>query len=275
MVCATVAVCLSLVSFANNSLVPLAHLFELGFMQGENSEAHLMWLADIASKAIYETLTDKKFQPDQPSNETIVNPNKPEFNMNNINKYPTEVEPWLYINDLNRLYDEKLKANDWTIVNDIRSRDQEIKKWKITTQEQKNKITNLQQELSEKTKLFAEKENEYIIRISALTEQVSQIQAGINILGQNPEQIKNDLSNRLNQNIQKVSGLPVDSKGFLPFVTDRVKKLFSTRLWVTIGGPYLVERLGASNVELALTIVVLGIAYIFSEALIKYNAKKG
>ncbi len=39
---------------------PLAHLLELGFMQGLNSTAHLMFLAEIGAKALFETFTGRE-----------------------------------------------------------------------------------------------------------------------------------------------------------------------------------------------------------------------
>ncbi|GAB4146872.1 MAG: hypothetical protein OHK0017_07890 [Patescibacteria group bacterium] len=35
---------------------PMAHLLELGFMQGDNSQNHLNWLADISAQALIKTL---------------------------------------------------------------------------------------------------------------------------------------------------------------------------------------------------------------------------
>jgi N-acetylmuramoyl-L-alanine amidase len=45
--------------------VPLAHLMELGFMQGDNSNAHLNELAQWASAAVYEAFTGQSY--DQPT----------------------------------------------------------------------------------------------------------------------------------------------------------------------------------------------------------------
>ncbi|MBD2089285.1 N-acetylmuramoyl-L-alanine amidase [Microcoleus sp. FACHB-1515] len=36
---------------------PVAHLLELGFMQGKNDDAHLSWLAKIASAVIFDAFT--------------------------------------------------------------------------------------------------------------------------------------------------------------------------------------------------------------------------
>lgn len=36
---------------------PVAHILELGFMQGRHDDAHLFWLAQIAAFAIYEAFT--------------------------------------------------------------------------------------------------------------------------------------------------------------------------------------------------------------------------
>lgn len=41
---------------------PLAHLLELAFMQGDNSESHLRWLSEIAAAAIFEAFTGKPFE---------------------------------------------------------------------------------------------------------------------------------------------------------------------------------------------------------------------
>jgi LysM repeat protein len=40
---------------------PYAHLLELGFIQGDSSNDHLDWLADLASKVIYEAFTGQKY----------------------------------------------------------------------------------------------------------------------------------------------------------------------------------------------------------------------
>lgn len=47
--------------------IPISHLFELAFMQGDNSSDHLNRLADIASKAIYEAFTGLPYSPNTPS----------------------------------------------------------------------------------------------------------------------------------------------------------------------------------------------------------------
>lgn len=38
---------------------PVAHLLELGFMQGKNDDAHLDWLAKVAASAIFEAFTGR------------------------------------------------------------------------------------------------------------------------------------------------------------------------------------------------------------------------
>lgn len=40
---------------------PAAHLLELGFMQGNNDDAHLSWLAEIAASAIFEAFTGRSW----------------------------------------------------------------------------------------------------------------------------------------------------------------------------------------------------------------------
>lgn len=40
---------------------PVAHLLELGFMQGKNDDSHLLWLANVAGAAIYESFTGNNF----------------------------------------------------------------------------------------------------------------------------------------------------------------------------------------------------------------------
>jgi len=40
---------------------PVAHLLELAFMQGKNDQEHLMWLANVATAAIFEAFTGKSF----------------------------------------------------------------------------------------------------------------------------------------------------------------------------------------------------------------------
>lgn len=38
---------------------PVAHLLELGFMEGKNDDAHLDWLAKVAASAIFEAFTGR------------------------------------------------------------------------------------------------------------------------------------------------------------------------------------------------------------------------
>ncbi|MBD1995217.1 N-acetylmuramoyl-L-alanine amidase [Leptolyngbya sp. FACHB-541] len=40
---------------------PVAHLLELGFMQGKNDDAHLSWLAKVAATTIMEAFTGRSF----------------------------------------------------------------------------------------------------------------------------------------------------------------------------------------------------------------------
>jgi N-acetylmuramoyl-L-alanine amidase len=40
---------------------PVAHLFEMAFMQGRNDEEHLNWLANVAAAAIFEAFTGNSF----------------------------------------------------------------------------------------------------------------------------------------------------------------------------------------------------------------------
>ncbi|WP_071527424.1 N-acetylmuramoyl-L-alanine amidase [Nodosilinea nodulosa] len=40
---------------------PLAHLLELGFMEGKNDEEHIIWLAKVATAAIFEAFTGNSF----------------------------------------------------------------------------------------------------------------------------------------------------------------------------------------------------------------------
>jgi len=51
--------------------IPVSHLFELAFMQGDNSDDHLNRLADIASKAIYEAFTGQPYTVATTSNVSI------------------------------------------------------------------------------------------------------------------------------------------------------------------------------------------------------------
>jgi hypothetical protein len=50
---------------------PLAHLLELGFIQGSHAESHMKWLAKIASIAIYEAFTGLSYHV-QPGSGTTV-----------------------------------------------------------------------------------------------------------------------------------------------------------------------------------------------------------
>lgn len=43
--------------------IPVSHLFEMGFMQGDNSDEHLNRLAEVATKAIYEAFTGLPYGP--------------------------------------------------------------------------------------------------------------------------------------------------------------------------------------------------------------------
>ena len=47
---------------------PVAHLLELGFMQGRNDNEHLYWLASVAAHAIFEAFTGNKLKIDQITN---------------------------------------------------------------------------------------------------------------------------------------------------------------------------------------------------------------
>lgn len=42
-----------------NKTNPLAHLLELGFMEGDNSSKHILRLADVAEKVLFEAFTGK------------------------------------------------------------------------------------------------------------------------------------------------------------------------------------------------------------------------
>lgn len=45
---------------------PLSHLFELAFMQGDNHQGHLLWLAEITAKSLYVLLTGQELKPIEP-----------------------------------------------------------------------------------------------------------------------------------------------------------------------------------------------------------------
>lgn len=80
---------------------PLAHLLELGFMQGDNSQNHLNWLSDIAAQSLIKTLGREPQQE------------KPEFD---------------WVNPENgKLYIGARNNNDWEyIIGTIIDRDAEI-----------------------------------------------------------------------------------------------------------------------------------------------------
>jgi hypothetical protein len=43
---------------------PVAHILELGFIQGNNSEAHLRWLAELAAAVMFEAFTGRSWNPE-------------------------------------------------------------------------------------------------------------------------------------------------------------------------------------------------------------------
>jgi GH25 family lysozyme M1 (1,4-beta-N-acetylmuramidase) len=182
------------------------------------------------------------------------------------------VLPWENIDNFDQnpnaeYYKNKYHSNDWSIIGDINDRDIEIAEYKKTL-ETENSVLSVQVE---------ELQNEVTITKQALADNLVILQ---NLQKENFElRTKEPLTVTDSQIIVNTPNLNKTEKTILThlfnFVVERIQKLFSTRLWVAIGGSGAVMTiLNNPQDQASVTagiIAILGsvISYIYSETQIK------
>ncbi len=261
-------------------------------------------MTQTSSKGILNGISDNSVDLDTFSGDinTFKSYGYKSLEVNEATPIVENLTPWAKIenfdqNTNSQYYKNKFYNKDWSIINDIYDRDLEIADFKNKSNILENNIINLQNQITDKTNELATSLSDIAILQSQyfdlktennrLVSLITDLQNQLAVLEQNKKDLKNELilveeKLRLNDSVNQQ---PVETVNLTPekivtnkisdFIAERVKKLFSTRFLVAVGGSgAILNLINGSHDTTSVSTGIIGIlinavTYIYSEIQIK------